>query len=234
MYNTLESPHHPAREHSSSVSNDPSEYSMVEPRYQQLDSTNTMPKTTYSSLTSSTKASNGVPQDYLTPVKMEMMAVGDERYSVISKGTIADRPTDKPTYSSSSNDKNNNSNWLWILLFVTCVSLVVAVIAMVLAGIALAKASESSTPAPVPTRGPSSDAIATTTAPSAVLIDELLLRVNQLNATLLVLFNDITTQLDSQITQSVNEAEVTNNKSLTRVYNELQPLLVSVAGEVYI
>ena len=240
-YNTLESPHHPARQHNGSTSNDNSDYSMVEPQYQRLDPNGTMPKNTYSSLTSSVKLSNGVPQDYLTPVKMldgKMVAVGDDRYSVISKGTIADRPAEKEIDSSSNKNNSRNNNLLWILLFVTCVSLIVAVIAMVLAGIALAKTSESTTPAPVPNRGPSSEVIATTTAPqtntavpSTVPIEDLFSRIDQLNETLSMLNNNITTQISHQITQSVNEAELTNNKSLTRVYDELQPLLVAVGGE---
>jgi len=246
MYNTLESPHHPARERNGSASHDINDYSMVEPQYQRLDTNGSMPKNTYSSLTSNVTLKNGVPQDYLTPIKGKMAAVGDDRYSVISKGTIADRPPIEKKMDSSSN-KSDSNNLLWIVLFVACVSLTVALIAMVLAGIALAKASESTTPAP--NRGPSSEVIATTTAPQAttttapqantttapptvpIEFKDLLSRVDRLNETLTMFYNDITAQISHQITQSVNEAELTNNKSLTRVNDDLQTQLVAVGGE---
>ena len=206
-----------------------------------------MPKNTYSSLTSNVTLSNGVvPQDYLTPIKVidgKMAAVGDERYSVISKGTIADRPPARPPTEKrmdSSSNKNDNNNLLWIMLFVSCVALTVAVIAMVLAGIALAKASESSTtPAPAPDRGPSYEVKATTIAPQANTsapptvpneLKDLLSRVDQLNETMSMLYNNITAQINHQIIQSVNEAEMTNNMSLTRIYDEIQPLM-AVGGE---
>jgi len=248
-YNTLESPHHRARQHNGNASHEINDYSMVEPQYQRLDTNGTMPKNTYSSLTSNVTLSNGVvPQDYLTPIKVidgKMATVGDERYSVISKGTIADRPPARPPIEkrmdSSSNKNDNNNNLLWIMLFVSCVALTVAVIAMVLAGIALAKASESTTPAPAPDRGPSAEVIATTiapqtntTAPPTVPIEfkDLLSRVDQLNETMSTLYNSITAQINHQIAQSVNEAKMTNNMSLTRIYDELQPLGGEKVGSV--